>query len=1137
MKLRNITLVNWSLYEPIDIPIVGSVAFVGENGAGKSSLLDAIQIVLFGGNQRKISLNSQTSVGNKNEDRSIKAYCQGVHRPVPNDTEDYRKFRKRDDSYSYIALSFEHPERGFTNVIVGIEARASEKSVSFPMLCIMKSPRPISKYDFMEYTQGEYYRTFEPKMVIERLEIYKNNADEIVSLESTKKSGEFVEMVARALSPSSLGHKIEPKRLETVLKKSVELKSLGNVSDFVRNFILNPSDLDTAQIQSQKKHYAQLESEIESIIQQIDNLERKAADANKVIRLCSKAVSYNWISLEKLNDELTVQESSLENEISKKTAERKSKSGELDHAKSESSRLGANIQQLVLDIGKDDAEQKVKDLKQHNKSLEKEKQTFEQAEKDLVKILRRVKSFDYDILDLAKAKASVVGIQAALSDLDKRVNADPHIEALLDYVREIKARLEEIKVDSYPKKIEHQNLFKHYQELITTASPLSPVKPKTKGLIHLLEKEGIEATPVCHLAQITNPEWQPAIEALIGGDSEALIVSLEDEENAFKVYRQALRANLVSSGVKIVKSSRTASLKLGELNGTAAEFVESDNVLALKFLQYRLQRYKRVESESQLRAERFALTQDGMLSNDLFVTGLELRTERKFTQDSEANMVEWKRLAELANEQFKRHKDILESATNIETTITLLENAADSEMPLYFSELQSEGQSIQDKIDANTILIDGIDLNYVNGLKSQRDLLKQQKKPFDDQKEQLPEEIGLLKGLIETKGDELEKLQLELEKLSERQIEIAEYFFFDAELNDEIQERLEENTYEEVSTEAQKLHTKSAEEFVRFQGSFNALLTQAEQDGDYYPVFWGFELNDKQQLVDLRALIIQQKESFETDNLAGYQNSANKVNDEIKLIFRRDIVANLQGKFQEMKEQISMINKMLKDKVLHDHRYELKYKADSAYKNLVSYIRQSSKEELENSDGLFGQVIPDDVMETIEDTIETGDGSDYRTYFNYEFVLTNLSSGEQDNLSDKLSSGSGGEKQSPLYIALSAALSSAWRCDSRSDGAALALFDEAFKDLDFNNLHSAIGFMNDVGLQTIYAAPDEKEVSFRDAGINTIVYLTKDDEVIDVDVDSGKGKSKELIDQNPLVNKELMNHLVNAELEKLNETA
>lgn len=1137
MKLRNITLVNWSLYEPIDIPIVGSVAFVGENGAGKSSLLDAIQIVLFGGNQRKISLNSQTSVGNKNEDRSIKAYCQGVHRPVPNDAEDYRKFRKRDDSYSYIALSFEHPERGFTNIIAGIEARASEKNVSFPLLCIMKASRPVSKYDFMEYTQGEYYRTFVPKMVIERLEIYKNNADEIVSLESTKKSGEFVEMVARALSPSSLGHKIEPKRLETVLKKSVELKSLGNVSDFVRNFILNPSDLDTAQIQSQKKHYAQLESEIESIIQQIERLERQASDANKVIKLCSKSVSYNWISLEKLNDELTEKESSLKDEINEKTAERKSKADELEDAKSEASGLGIQIQQLNLDIDKDDAEQKVKELETQNELHDKERRTFEQAEKDLVKILRRVNSFDYDILDLAKAKSSAAGIQTALSDLSTRANADPHIQLLLQHLEEIESRLENVKSDSYFQKSEYEKSYKHYQGLITTASHLSPINPKTQNLIDVLKKAGIEATPICHLAQITNEEWQPAIEALIGGDSEALIVSIEDEESAFRVYRQARREKLASSGVKIVKSSRTASLKLSELNGTAAEFIESDNVLALKFLQYKLQRYKRVESESQLRAERFALTQDGMLSNDVFVTGLELRAERKFTQDPEANMVEWKRLYEESYEQFEVHKKILESATHIETTITLLENAADSNMPLSFSELQSKAQSVQDKIDANTLLIDGIDLNYVNGLKAQRDLLKQQKKPFDDQKEQLPGEIGHLKGLIETKGKDLEELQSELKKLSYRQGEIAKDFFFDAALNDEIQERLEENTYEEVSTEAQKLHTKSAEEFVRFQGSFNALLTQAEQDGDYYPVFWGFELNDKEQLVDLRALIIQQKESFETDNLAGYQNSANKVNDEIKLIFRRDIVANLQGKFQEMKEQISMINKMLKDKVLHDHRYELKYKADSAYKNLVSYIRQSSKEELENSDGLFGQVIPDDVMETIEGIIETGDGSDYRTYFNYEFVLTNLSSGEQDNLSEKLSSGSGGEKQSPLYIALSAALSSAWRCDSRSDGAALALFDEAFKDLDFNNLHSAIGFMNDVGLQTIYAAPDEKEVSFRDAGINTIVYLTKDDEVIDVDVDTGKDKSKELIDQNPLVNKELMNHLVNAELEKSNETA
>ncbi|CAN8141839.1 conserved hypothetical protein [uncultured Thiomicrorhabdus sp.] len=1136
MKLKNITLVNWSLYEPIDIPVEGSVAFVGENGAGKSSLLDAIQIVLFGGNQRKISLNSQTSVKNKGEDRTIKAYCQGVFRPVPNNTEDYGKYRKRDDTYSYIALSFEHPERGFTNIIVGIEARASDKNVSFPLLCIMNASKSISRYDFMEYTSGEAYRTYSPKEVFDRLEIYKNNAKEIVNLESAKRSSEFVELVARALSPQSLGHRIDHNRLETVLKKSVELKSLGNVSSFVRNFILNPSDLDTTQIQSQKKHYAELEAEIEGITQQIEKLGSQASEAKRVIRLCSKSVSYNWISLEKLNDELTGTEALIIEEIDKKQRELTTKSKNLINARNQAKAIFGQIEQLNIAIGKDDAEQRVRDLEQLNEFHKRDKQAFTGAETDLVKILRKVKSYDYDVLNLAVAKSSASGIQTALSDLDKRVSADPHIAVLMSHIDEIKSRLEEVKSDSYYKQREHKKSFEHYQGLITTASPLSPIKPKTRALVHLLEKEGIEAVPVCHLAQITNAEWQPAIEALIGGDSEALIVSLEDEENAFKVYRQALRENLASSGVKIVKSSRTASLKLGELNGTAAEFVESDNVLALKFLQYRLQRYKRVQSEAQLKAERFALTQDGMLSNDLFVTGLELRAERKFTQDSEANMAEWKRLAKFANEQRQHYKETLDSVQNIAVTITLLENAAESDMPLSFSELQSGAQSFQDKIDANVTLIEGIDLDYVNGLKTQRDLFRQQKEPFDELIEQLPGQIGRLEGEVESKDNELKEIQAELEDLSDRQNKITEDFFFDAEFNDEIQEQLEDTAYEEVAAEAHKLHTHSAEAFVRFQGNFNSLLAQAEQNGDYYPAFWEFELNDKRQLVELRSLIIQQKESFETDDLARYQKSASNVNNEIKLIFRRDIVANLQGKFQEMREQISMINSMLKNKVLHNHRYELKYKTDSAYKNLVSYIRKSSKEDLEATDDLFDQ-IPDDVMDTIETIIETGDGSDYRTYFNYEFVLTNLSSGEQDNLSDKLSSGSGGEKQSPLYIALSAALSAAWRCDSHTDGAALALFDEAFKDLDFNNLQSAIGFMGDVGLQTIYAAPDEKEGSFRDAGINTIIYLTKDDDVIDVDVDTGKEKAANLVKQNPLANRELMDRLVNSELERLNESA
>ena len=1129
MKLKRITLVDWSLYEPIDIDVEGSIAFVGENGAGKSSLLDAIQIVLFGGNQNKISLNSATSGTKKKYDRSIWAYCLGVFKATTTKTDSYDQSRLRKEGYSYIGLSFEHPEKGFTNIFVGIAARPDETSVSFPLRCIMNGPRALNKNDFMKYTNEDEYRTFTPTIVMDQLTLYKDSAQEDIYIETAKKSREFVELVARALSPSSLGHKIEPLRLETVLAKSVSLKSLGNVSSFARDFILNPSPLDTTQIKAQQNHYKNLQAEIESINHQLDKLKNNERNAGKAIDFFAKAISYQWISFEKLNEELLEKEEVLKKAFDNKESAYKKKSDQLVEATKESERLDGEIKRLSLDILQDDGGNKIRKLENDIKTLAEQRDALEKAETKLFKILRKVNSYDFSILNLSQARSCAVGIESALNSTEQRYQADSHIATLIKSKGMIDERLKEIVNETIPKRQKHLSDQQYYNGLIQKAPKLSPVKSNTQNLIDVLAKEGIEATPVCHMAQISNTEWQTAIEALIGGDSEALIVADEDERDAYRVYRQSMKTQGINR-VKIVKSSRIRSIDILDCAGTAAEFVESDNELALKFLQYKLQRYKRVDTEAELKKERFALTKDGMLSNDLTVSGLLLSKELKFTQNPEINLDAWRERAKQAQEAFDKYDQIIKSTSRIQEVLTLLDNDIENDTLLSFSEYQSQKERIAIQIVDKDTEKSGIDIDYLNGLISRKKLFEEKKSPHDALMKSLPMEIGELAENVKQKARELKSLEENLNRVTEKQASLTKDFFYDAELNDKLQEKVEGLTYEQVADKSQKLSDKAKDEYYSFRSEFNELITWAKQKEEYYPLFWNYSLEEKEQLVELKGLIEKQRISLEEDNLAQYERSAQKVLREIQQIFRRDIVAHLQDKFQEMRTQLNAINRTLEDKVLHNHRYKLTYSVDAAYSRLVSYIRQTAKEEIQAGDDLFTQ-IPDDVRETIGRIIDSGDGSDYRTYFNYEFTLTNLKTNETDNLSDKLVIGSGGEKQSPLYIALSSALASAWRCDGHTDGAALALFDEAFKDLDFHNLQSAIGFIREVGLQTIYAAPDEKEGSFRDAGINTIIYLTNNDNIIDVDVDIVNDKAKALSKQNPLANKTLLTDMVERSLE------
>ena len=64
--LTRIRLVNWHLFENISINCSGTTYFIGINGVGKSTILDAVQFALVGG-QRDVRFNQAALSGGKSK--------------------------------------------------------------------------------------------------------------------------------------------------------------------------------------------------------------------------------------------------------------------------------------------------------------------------------------------------------------------------------------------------------------------------------------------------------------------------------------------------------------------------------------------------------------------------------------------------------------------------------------------------------------------------------------------------------------------------------------------------------------------------------------------------------------------------------------------------------------------------------------------------------------------------------------------------------------------------------------------------------------------------------------------------------------------------------------------------------------
>ena len=98
--------------------------------------------------------------------------------------------------------------------------------------------------------------------------------------------------------------------------------------------------------------------------------------------------------------------------------------------------------------------------------------------------------------------------------------------------------------------------------------------------------------------------------------------------------------------------------------------------------------------------------------------------------------------------------------------------------------------------------------------------------------------------------------------------------------------------------------------------------------------------------------------------------------------------------------------------------------------------------------------------------------TDYRTYLDFD-IRIHHDDGATTLFSRILRETSGGETQTPFYVAMAASFLQVYRPDNH-DAIRLILFDEAFNRMDADRAENTLRFIRQVGLQVIAAAPTDK---------------------------------------------------------------
>ena len=608
------------------------------------------------------------------------------------------------------------------------------------------------------------------------------------------------------------------------------------------------------------------------------------------------------------------------------------------------------------------------------------------------------------------------------------------------------------------------------------------------------ERAGIhtEIRFVCDLVNEIDPKWQVAAETFLGGrrfnviaEPEAVpgLLKIVDEKNLYQIY--------------LVLTNKMGDISAKAPEGSLAARLQIANIYARKYINYTCGNLKCVETRKELNEHpKGAVMPNGMLARGIVGSKMKPVRDLFFGKDAVLRLLEQKKKErekkqKQTAELEKQERGYADVAYQAYRTTFAPENF-DTTAPKMLVKLREEIEETKRNIKAlqnNPSAKRLMDMYLAASEKreqAQKDLTDLQSEQKTNMKSIQEQEEWLQSGQINEK-----KLQdaYETEAVLHPEEKTAADELYEKQKNNA--EISIQKAIQEVNKKLQDATNNMLEAMFRYNASHAGYVADKNGAEKYIA-----------RLDELRT-----KDIEETKNKI--EAKAQTISD----TFMRDFIEVIYSRIRSMRDQKDAINSMLKAHKFGDKNYSLVMKARNntemkAFFTIAQKIDElGSADNLEvylnmNSNFMQEQGIAD-AFEDFRDTVLNADDvteyTDYRNYYKYDFFIND---GQHTAyLSKSQGIYSGGGKQTPYFILLTAALMTSYRSDSCC--LRIAFIDEAFAAMDEDRIRSMIDYFYDNGLQVIYAAPDKTMhniAPFVDTTV-TVVKKNRKADVIDMQME------------------------------------
>ncbi len=1098
--LSKVCLNNWHYIERKVLSFHEEVNFfTGHSGSGKSTVIDALQILLYANTDGRGFFNKAAT---DDSDRSLIEYLRGM---VNSDEDGGSTYLRNQNFSTTIVMELKRTDtQEFQSIGVVFDVQPSSNEIVNRVFFWHKGPLFDNQYrslsgamtslQIKEYLRNNY----------EKEDYYIGNTNERFR---EKLYGEY------------LGG-LDKERFPKLFKRAIPFKMNIRLEEFVKEYICMEKDIHIEDMQESVVQYGRMRRKIDDTYEEIKKLEEIKKFYNKVVEerdhvkeskyfICSMEIEGIKDKLEKAKRNLIDKKENLTRQ-KQQILEIEEKLQVLDKKKDD-------LTAQMLASGYEQIKDKLKDVNEWIERLESSAGKWKKTEEKLLK-WKEIGEISTNLsLNIDRFGANTIS-EEQLKQLQEE------LETIRKNIQE-----EKVKVDIALNTLGQEEILKE-EEKKKLLDGRKAYPKEVEEVRALLEKElekscnnNIPVYVLADLLEIKDDEWRNAVEGYLANDKLLLVVEPQYVKKAMSIYEELDKK-------KYHKVAILDTKKVLEDNHRMLDNALCEEVIAAKdyinaYIQFKLGGVVKCNSIEELRMCRVGITKECVLYHSYKLQHINpehYTTKAYIGEESRKGRIHQ---IQLDLDGIKEKKQPLITQRK-EYDIRLKQEFLSHPIEEYVQWKADIEEKREKEIEKNNLIkrledlkSNGIDRieKEINNVKEEILNQTKQKDLYYARKGSMESEVsGISKKIIELESDLVEK-EKQFEKEEKLQEKVDNWLLSEKEKNKYINFDLCKKKFEAEYEKATNRLGRKWEDLKSVRWNYIQC----------YPNRTQFQIETLDNS-DYDSLLSRLK----VDDLESYRERANEQARKAVEQFKNDFAFKIRDAIKEAKARRDELNRMIsrlnfgKDKYRfiigknkgYDGKYYDMFMSENLEVNPRSFsntvenqmdlftIAQESQYEDEIKDLMDIFIPPDNAtpeeMEIAKQNMEKY--ADYRTYLSFD--MEQIIEGEEPirlRLSKMLRKNSGGEGQNPLYVALLASFAQMYQIETsaklyRNPTIRLVILDEAFSKMDGEKVASCIQLIRGLGFQAIISATNDKIQNYIENVDKTFLFANPNKKMISI---------------------------------------